>query len=415
MSTRIETVEIKRGFVDAFDVATFLMAVSLIAVGLVSIYSATFDADSSAYFTRQAVYAGVGLAGMIMMMFVSERMLFNMAYVLYGFSIVLLLMLKVLGVSGGGAKSWLYIGSFGFQPSEVAKLGTLLALARFISMSHVNLRTIRDLGIAAGIVALPLLFVLLEPDPGSGSVFMMMFIGVVLWAGADLFVIFSVVAPVVVLLSAFFGDTAYYVTASVAVLAALLFRRRIVVTALVIALCVGAGLVKDVIFEALPPHQQRRIEVLLNPDADPLGAGYHVIQSKIAVGSGGLTGKGFLQGTQTQLRYIPEQRTDFIYCVPTEEFGFIGGSLVLGLLAALILRAISVAQFVRERFQSVIVIGIAVIWLYHTTVNIGMALGLMPVMGIPLPFLSAGGTALIMNMLMVGIILNFYRRRVLRP
>ena len=158
-------------------------------------------------------------------------------------------------------------------------------------------------------------------------------------------------------------------------------------------------------------YKQQRLVTLFEPEQNPRGSGYHVIQSMLAVGSGGVTGKGFLQGTQTQLRYIPEQWTDFIFCVPTEEFGFVGGVLVIALLASVILRGVNIAGIVRTRFASVVAIGFASMILFHTVVNIGMAIGLFPVMGIPLPFLSAGGTSLIMNLAMVGALMNFYKTR----
>jgi len=158
-------------------------------------------------------------------------------------------------------------------------------------------------------------------------------------------------------------------------------------------------------------YQQKRISVFLNPEADPLGAGYNVVQSKIAIGSGGFFGKGFLKGTQTQLNYIPEQWTDFIFCVTGEEFGFLGASIVLGLFAALLLHALRVASISKNRFASLAAIGIMGIFGTHTIMNTGMSMGLMPVVGLPLPFLSYGGSALVANMMMIGLLMNFYANR----
>ena len=158
-------------------------------------------------------------------------------------------------------------------------------------------------------------------------------------------------------------------------------------------------------------YQKNRIEVLLNPELDPLGAGYNVIQTKMAIGSGGLTGKGYLQGTQTQLRYVPKQWTDFIISVPAEEFGFIGAMVILLLYVFLIYRSLAIASSVRSNFSSVVAIGITGIWFLHVTVNVGMTIGLIPVVGIPLPFMSYGGSSLITNMLMAGIMMNLYRTR----
>jgi rod shape determining protein RodA len=174
---------------------------------------------------------------------------------------------------------------------------------------------------------------------------------------------------------------------------------------------IAIGFSSRYVYGVLKPHQQSRIQTFLNPDNDPRGRGYHVIQSIMAVGSGGVTGKGFLHGTQTQLRYIPKQWTDFIFCVPTEEFGFVGGVLVIGLLAILILQCIAIARQSGNAFGSILSASVGIIFFYHATVNIGMAIGAFPVMGIPLPFLSAGGSALVMNMASVGIVLNVYRNR----
>jgi rod shape determining protein RodA len=171
------------------------------------------------------------------------------------------------------------------------------------------------------------------------------------------------------------------------------------------------GLSVQVMYERMHVYQQKRISAFLNPEADPLGAGYNVVQSKIAIGSGGFFGKGFLKGTQTQLNYIPEQWTDFIFCVTGEEFGFLGASIVLGLFAALLLHALRVASISKNRFASLAAIGIMGIFSTHIIMNTGMSMGLMPVVGLPLPFLSYGGSALVANMMMIGLLMNFYANR----
>ena len=189
---------------------------------------------------------------------------------------------------------------------------------------------------------------------------------------------------------------------------------NIVATVIVAAIFVSAGVVAPLVYEGLAPHQKERIDTFLNPGSNPLGAGYNVMQSLMAVGSGGVSGKGFTQGTQTQLRYIPMQWTDFIYSVPSEEFGFVGGAIVIALHFGLIWRAIITASIVANKFYSIICIGAATIFFYHTTINIGMAIGIMPVMGIPLPFMSYGGTSLIMTMGLGGLILNAHRQHELK-
>jgi rod shape determining protein RodA len=288
----------------------------------------------------------------------------------------------------------------------------MLMAATFVAREGKEVSNWRDLGTLVGIVALPIGLIMLEPDFGSSTVYVMLLMGIALWSGADLFLLFALVAPAFVGVAAFFGPTPMYVALGVVLLAMISFRRSIVVTLLGFAMSVSIGFSTGYVYEnVLKPHQQKRIQSFLDPNLDPKGAGYHVIQSMLAVGSGGLTGKGFLNGTQTQLKYIPEQWTDFIFCVPTEEFGFLGGMLVLTLLISLIYFAVDTASHLRNKFESTICFGIATIFLYHTVINVGMAIGLVPVMGIPLPFLSKGGSSLLLNMSMVGLLLNFYRYR----
>lgn len=406
-----ESITIEKSFADVFDWNTFLLTVSLVALGLISIYSATFDAGMDGYFFKQVLFAGIGTVAMIGLMFVPERWLGLVSYSIYGITLLMLVAVIIVGHEVYGSKSWLIIGPVSLQPSELAKVGTLLALARYISRPNVDLRTLRDVGIALLHIAVPVALIMQEPDFGSATVFVMMLIGVALWSGADLMLLYALIVPPIVALISFFGEVPMIIAIVVSSLVALGFRRGIVITVAVILLNVAAGFSPTVMYKVMKPHQRSRIEVFLDPNKDPRGRGYHVIQSTMAVGSGGLFGKGFLQGTQTQLRYIPKQWTDFIYCVPTEEFGFLGGITVLGLLLGLSWRCIRVAEIVRTKFASCIAAGIASIWAYHTTINIGMAIGVMPVMGIPLPFLSAGGSSLVVNMAMVGLLLNFYRNR----
>lgn len=388
----------------------------LCAVGLVSIYSATIygasaNAGMPTYFTRQAMFTGIGLAVMIAIIYIPTRWLEVASPFLYGISLALLGAVLFVGKTVNGQKNWLPLGPVTFQPSEVAKICTLMAIAVYLARPNVNLHTIRDLFVVFLYTAAPIALIILEPDYGSATVFIGMFLGIALWGGADLFLLYALITPPIAAIAALFGQQTLIITLIVITLGAFAFRRTIIITAVVISLSVGAGYVMPwVVNNVLKPYQKTRIEILLDPNKDPRGQGYNVVQSKMAVGSGGLWGRGFQQGTQTQLRYIPKQWTDFIYCVPTEEFGFVGGTLVIALLAGLCMRLIRVAEFVQRRFESTIIVGIAAIWTYHTFVNIGMALGMLPVIGIPLPFMSAGGTSLVINLAMLGLVLNFFRQ-----
>jgi len=297
------------------------------------------------------------------------------------------------------------------QPAEFAKITTVLALATYLARSDVTLQKVKYLALAAGIVGLPLLLILMQPDTGTAIVFIAMFLPLLYWAGASRFTLIAIVAPPIAAFAALFGTTAFLV--AVVVLGVLLYltKEHRIVAAVTFSVMVMVGLSVQLIYDRLKPYQQKRIATFLDPNADPLGAGYNILQSKVAIGSGGLFGKGYLRGTQTQLNFIPEQWTDFIFCVPGEEFGFIGAAIVLLLFMALLLRGVSIGSTVKNKFGSFVAIGLTAIIATHVAVNIGMALGLLPVIGVPLPFLSYGGSALLASMSMAGLLMNLYANR----
>ncbi len=396
---------------DFFDWQLFLSAVVLCAVGLISIYSATYLAGMADFFYKQLAFMILGIIVAVVVMYIPQRWLEFMVYPIYGTAMLALVAVLVIGRTVYGSKSWIALGPVNFQPSEMAKIACLFMIGKFVARTNVNLRTLRDLGIVLVILLLPVGLIMLEPDFGSATVFGAVFLGIALWCGADILLLFGMITPPLMALLSLAGSIPFYIALCVVSASTFLFRRGIVVTLIIIVMNIGAGFIAPAGYEKLPKHHQARIQTMFDPDLDPRGKGYNVIQSKMAIGSGGLVGKGFMQGTQTQLRYIPKQWTDFIFCVPTEEFGFVGGILVIGMLTTLIVRTINIAAMTRSQFESVLAIGIGTIWLYHTVANIGMVLGLFPVIGIPLPFMSAGGSSLVMNMFMLGLLLNIYRRQ----
>jgi rod shape determining protein RodA len=238
-----------------------------------------------------------------------------------------------------------------------------------------------------------------------------MFVPILYWAGASNFLIVAIIAPALVALSAIIGTTTFLIVLALVGGALYFFREDRFVSALMFGVNAMIGIFVQVAYEKLPLYQQKRIATFLDPNNDPLGAGYNVIQAKVAIGSGGFFGKGYLQGTQTQLNFIPKQWTDFIFCVPGEEFGFLGAAIVLALFAILLVHGVRVGYTAKNRFGSMIAIGISALFAVHVFVNIGMSVGLMPVMGIPLPFLSYGGSSLCSYMIMVGLIMNVYANR----
>ena len=263
----------------------------------------------------------------------------------------------VLGKTVSGSTSWFNLGALRLQPSEFAKITTVLALASYLSRPNISLGNIRDFGMAAAIVLTPVALIMLQPDTGTAIIFVGLLFPVLYWGGATRFMLLALIAPAVVAVAALFGTTPFLIGIVVIGLLLYLTKENRLAAAIVFAVTVLVGLSVQFIYDRLKPYQQKRIATFLDPNADPLGAGYNILQSKVAIGSGGLFGKGYLQGTQTQLNFIPEQWTDFIFCVPGEEFGFVGATVVIVLFALLLGRCVSIASSVKNRFGSFTAIG----------------------------------------------------------
>lgn len=397
---------------DKFDFGIFIPAALLIAIGLTAIFSSTFNHPTmSGNFNRQLVF-GVAAFFVFFITYSVPTNTFRMiAIPTYLFSLLLLLIVLVVGRKTSGARSWLDIGPVGFQPSELAKLGTILVMSLYLSRKNTDIDSFKDILFSLGIGFIPVALILLEPDMGTSMVFMGLILIMIFWKGISLFGLFTVLSPGFVAISALFGF--YYFLGSLVLILVLLFlfKKDVFFSGSIFALNLGAGFFADYLYNALSPHQQKRIQSFIDPNSDPLGAGYNTIQAKVAIGSGGLFGKGFMQGNQTQLQYIPEQWTDFIYCVIGEEFGFIGSMIVLVLFMYLFIRILKVASSTKDEFLSLTLIGILSVYIVHFLINIGMVVGILPVIGIPLPFVSYGGSSLLVNMFMLGIIANVYRNR----
>lgn len=394
-----------------FDVTTFFSVLLLTSAGFLAIYSATYAANMNNRFGQQLLFAAGGIGGMIVMAMLPVRWFQAIAYPLYAISLVLLVYVAFAGKLVYGHRSWIAIGTFQFQPSEIAKLATIFTIGAFLNKGRDMAKPVNILAVCA-LVFVPIALIMKEPDPGSSVIFAGVLVVLLLWSGVDLFLLAAVVLPALVAVISLFGQspTVIAVLASGAILF-FVFRRNLILTVLAFSVVIAIAFSTNFIYEHLHQYQRNRVQVLLDPELDPLGAGYNVIQTRMAIGSGGLFGKGYLKGTQTQLRYVPKQWTDFIISVPAEEFGFVGSIVILMLYLFVIFRGVAIASSVRSIFSSVVAIGIAGIWFLHVTVNIGMALGLMPVIGIPLPFMSYGGSALLTNLLMAGILMNLYRNR----
>jgi rod shape determining protein RodA len=311
---------------------------------------------------------------------------------------------------GQGAGRWLVWGVFHVQPAEIAKVGVLLVLARFLAdFNERELNQVFPVLSAFLLVMLPLILVLQQPDLSSALVFGAIVLPMLYWAGLSLFAIFTIIAPVVTILAAFQIYTFFAVMVIITIV--LIISRRGVKTVLLnFFVNVLVGIWPPYIWNHLHQYQQKRILAFLGLEFDPQGSGYQVIQSQVAIGSGGIVGKGFLHGTQTRLHFLPAQHTDFIVSVVGEEFGFLGILLVLGLFLYLLLYAVRVAERSDDRFTSLLIIGIVGIFAFHILINVGMTVGIMPVTGLPLPFLSYGGSFLVVCLIFLGLILRIERQ-----
>lgn len=394
---------------NTFDWNIFIPTFLLSIIGIFSIYSATRGVAQDSFVIRQLTAMGIGIAAMIGAYYLPKKVLETFWISLYILSSLLLVYVLLFGEVVYGTKGWIRFGGLSLQPAEFTKLAVIVSLAGFISRKGVFIGNIRDIFISAILVFIQFLLIYLQPDHGTASVLIVILIGILFWSGFSSLLVFVMIAfPILVLLS-FKGTLFYIIGASIFSIAVFFFRKNILVKILVVITFASIGLLTPIIENQLQSHQRQRIESFINPTSDPLGSGYNVLQSVMAVGSGGIIGKGFLQGSQTQLRYIPMQWTDFIFSVPSEEFGLIGAIVVIGLYFWLINRIIKIANLTDNKFYSLVCFGIATVLIYHITINIGMVIGLVPVMGLPLPFMSYGGTAMIVNYIFIGLVLHTYR------
>lgn len=397
---------------DRFDLSIFLPVIGLIIFGLLAIYSSTVNhPTASGNFQKQVIFVIISLFVFFVTFSLPLQSFKKFAIALYGVSIFFLIAVLVIGKTVYGAKSWFGIGGFGFQPSELAKLGTILMLSYWLTYKNRDINNLKDIGVALLIGTFPVVLIMLEPDMGTSIVFLIITISLIFWSGISLFGLFVVLSPGIVTLASILGTYAFIVALLLVVAALFFFKKDLFNSITVFIINLSAGFFFDYIYRVLKPHQQKRIASFLDPSADPLGAGYNALQAKVAIGSGGFWGKGFLHGNQTQLRFIPEQWTDFIYCVIGEEFGYIGSMIVILLFLIIFLRLFKLSATAKDRFSVLVTVGVLTLLFSHFALNIGMNVGVTPVIGLPLPFLSYGGSTQFINMVMIGIVLNIYRNR----
>lgn len=365
----------QRRLAQHIDWLLVLLGAAIVSLGVTTVYSATYtpgQTEWSPLAYRQAAWAGIGTVAMVLSLFLDYRKLERYAYVIYGGVLLLLAVVPVLGFIGGGSRRWIDLGVFALQPSELMKLGLIIVLARYFHRDPGREQyNVRDLVAPILLYGVPGAMILVQPDLGSATL-----LG--------------------------------FVFASMVVVAGLRVRSMVYVVVSGLALVLVAG---PTLWSHLKPYQQKRILMFLDPTADPLGAGYHVIQSEIAVGSGGMWGKGYLLGTQNQLDFLPEQHTDFIFSVYAEEWGFLGCAVLVILYLALVWRGLDVVSRAKDRFGALLAFGVIAMVFWQAFINMAMATGMLPVVGITLPLFSYGGSSMITLLLGLGLVVNVSMRR----
>jgi rod shape determining protein RodA len=352
------------------DIRLIILTMTLIVIGLFNLYSANANipGEEGSFYQRQLVWFGIGILLALAVFLIDYRYYEDFAYPFYLVVIVILVGVLIYGLVAGGGQRWIKLGLFYLQPSELMKIALIFALARYFARreSKEGYR-LRDLFIPVVITMVPTVLILKQPDLGTAMVVVFIFCSIVMFVKIR-FRSFLMIATSIILATPFF-------------------------------------------WFALKEYQRTRILSFFNPEMDPLGSGYHVIQSKIAVGSGGIWGKGYLQGTQCKLHFLPEHHTDFIFAVLGEEWGFIGCAVVLGLFLALILWGLTRGVRTQDRFGAIVAFGVTAMIFWHVVINIGMVVGMMPVVGLPLPFLSYGGSSAVITLIGIGLLLNIRARR----
>lgn len=397
----------QRSIFDGIDWAMVFIYLTLVFLGWINIYAAVYNEehqsilDATQRYGKQLIWIGLSIFVGLVILLMDGKFYSTFSIPIYVVNMLLLVVVLVTARDVAGARSWIDIGSFKLQPSEFAKSATALVLSFYLSTLNIKMDQLKTKLIAGIILAIPAGLILLQNDTGSMLVFGAFALVLYREGLSGNFLLLGLAIAVLFIFALLFTPLTMLITLSLILLAAFLFQRKKtwkIGIGLGSALIVLMGFVYSVDYlfhNVLEPHQQIRIDVLLGKANDPTGAGYNVNQSKIAIGSGGFSGKGFLKGTQTKYDFVPEQTTDFIFCTVGEEWGFLGALVVISLFTALILRIFFIAERQRSAFARIYGYCVGTILLFHFIINIGMTIGLMPVIGIPLPFFSYGGSSLL--------------------
>ncbi len=382
---------------------------ALIGIGIMLVYSATSGTDLIWYKTewfKQIVHFAIGFLLAAVIVFLPAKFWKNIAYITYALSIIALLFVMDSGHVSKGAGRWLDIAGFRFQPSEFAKIAYLLASALWLSKHKVSLLQPKTLLVPGLMFIIPFSLVLKQPNLSTALVFTVMTLVHFYFAGFRLVDLFLFVSPVASIILSAVSALYWNLLIICVFFVSIKFKFPIWLIVLIMIFDVGAGYVSQMVWNSMEDHQRSRVLTFIDPVSDPKGDGYQVIQSQVAIGSGGLFGKGFGEGSQTNLAFLPEKHTDFIFSVLGEQFGFVGVIMVLILFLILFLRSIMICRLHTSVFVNLVVAGACTILFFHTFVNVAMTIGLMPVTGLPLPFLSYGGSFVITCMILVGLLIN---------
>ncbi len=387
------------------DKNLLISGIALILFGIATQFTANYP-DALVYFKKHLLYIAIGIPFFLFFATVELKFILRYSMILHIISIILLI---IVLLSGGRVHRWIYLGNFQFQPSEIAKLTLIVFIPRLLSRKP-GIYTLRDSTMSFLVAGITAGLVLIEPDFGTAVIIFLIFMGIYSGYGLPQSTFFLIISPLLSVIFSFHivTYTVFFVFLIGVVLAS---RRKFILTIILLLLNIGVGLTTPVLWNMLKPYQKARLLVFLNPYKDPTGSGWHIIQSKISIGSGGLLGKGYLKGQLKTLKFIPMKNTDFVFSVIGEELGFIGTFLLIALYTYFLIRVLDVALKSRGRFTRLIGLGIFFYFFFHFVVNVGMCLGLLPVVGLPLPFLSYGGTNLVISLSLLGLMLNLKRNQ----
>ncbi|MDN3668819.1 rod shape-determining protein RodA [Echinicola jeungdonensis] len=393
-------------YINKIDWLTILIYGLLVMIGWFNIYAAVYDEqtaksifDFSINSGKQLIWIGTAVLLITLIMVADYRLFDNLSLILFGIFVLILILTPIIGKEINGQKAWFELGPFRLQPGEFAKFATALALAKIIEKPSFDLSKPKYQFQATLVILIPVALIMLQPDTGTAMVYSAFFIMLYREGMPQKYYVLALIFIAVSLLSLAVENNLYLAGGVVFVISFLILMgkknwKRILSLGLIGLAVIAYSYSLDMVVSKLPSHQQNRIMVLFNPDIDPLGVGWNVTQSKIAIGSGGFWGKGYLQGTQTKFDFVPEQHTDFIFCTLGEEFGWVGSLIVVFLFVSLLVRLVFLAERQKTRFSRVYGYSVISILLFHFMINISMTIGLFPVVGIPLPFFSYGGSSL---------------------